>query len=302
MEVPRIVTDTTTQRWSRRRFMGGAVALAALGSFAAGCGDSDAPPSASVLSPGAWATPTAGSSPAGSAAASSGADAELISQRYGLRPFAPPPPPPTVKPVTLNASDPTVFSHVPLADKVVFVTIDDGLEKEPGFIQMVKDFQVPITIDLANLFISDNYAYFDKLYETGYVSIQNHTVHHPLSMPSLSAEQQLDEIAGQQQILHKQYGVTPYIFRPPGGNYDATTIAATGQAGLKGVMMWKETMEISDMEYQTSVRSLSPGDIILCHFRGPAQLDGETMVRMMTRLFRHIQDQGFTVADITKYV
>jgi plasmid maintenance system antidote protein VapI len=61
-------------------------------------------------------------------------------------------------------------------------------------------------------------------------------------------------------------------------------------------------MEISDLEYQTAPRRLHPGDIILTHFRGPAQLHGETMVRMMTRLFRTIQDQGFTVADITKYV
>ena len=298
MDAPRIVTDTTTQRWTRRRFMGGAVAVAALGSLAAGC-DKGASPSASVLTPGALAAPSGGTSP--SATATSGADAELISRRYGLRPFAPAPPAPAVKPIRLSPSSATVFSSVPLTDKVVFVTIDDGLEKEPAFIQMVRDFRVPITIDLANLFISDDYAYFEKLYKTGYVSIQNHTVNHPLSMPGLSAAQQLDEIAGQQEILHRRYGVTPYIFRPPGGNYDATTIAAAGQAGLKGVMMWKETMEISDMEYQASARRLSPGDIILCHFRGPAQLDGETMVRMMTRLFRHIQDQGFTVADITQY-
>jgi hypothetical protein len=302
VDAPKIVTDTITQRWSRRRFMGGAVALAALGSFATGC-DSGADPSATVLTP---RTPASAASSAngstGAATTSSGVDAELISQRYGLKPFAPAPPPPAIKPVTLSASDPTVFTHVPMTEKVAFITIDDGLEKEPAFIQMVKDFQVPMAIDLANLFISDDYAYFEKLQATGYVSIQNHTVHHPLSMPGLSASQQLDEIAGQQEILHRQYGVTPYIFRPPGGNYNATTIAATGQAGLKGVMMWKETMEISDMEYQTSVHRLSPGDIILCHFRGPSQLDGETMVRMMTRLYRHIQDQGFTIADITKYV
>jgi len=96
--------------------------------------------------------------------------------------------------------------------------------------------------------------------------------------------------------------VTPYIFRPPGGNYDATTIASASEAGLKGVMLWKETMQISDMEYQTSAHRLKPGDIILCHFRGQAQLDGETMVRMMIRLYKHIQAQGFTVADVTKYV
>jgi peptidoglycan/xylan/chitin deacetylase (PgdA/CDA1 family) len=189
-----------------------------------------------------------------------------------------------------------------MTDKVVFITMDDGLYKDPKFIQMVKDFQIPITIDLANLFISDDYAYFEKLYETGYVSIQNHTVDHPLDMPAMSAAQQLYEIAGQQEILHKEYGVTPYIFRPPGGNYDETTIASAGQAGLKGVMLWKEAMQITDMEYQTSAHRLNPGDIILAHFRGPAQLDGESMIHMMTWLYRHIQDQGFTVADITKYV
>jgi peptidoglycan/xylan/chitin deacetylase (PgdA/CDA1 family) len=297
MDVPKIVTDTTTQRWSRRRFMGGAVGVAALGSFATAC--SGAGPSASVLL-GAPSWPASGTSTP--AAAASGIDAELISHRYlGLRPFAPAPPS-AVKPITLNASDPTVFSHVPLTDKVVFVTIDDGIEKDPKFIQMVKDFQAPVTVSLADVLIRDDYAYFEKLYETGYVSIQNHTVNHPLDMPGLSASQQLYEIAVQQEKLRKEYGVTPYIFRPPGGNYDETTIASVGQAGLKGLMLWKEAMQITDMEYQTSAHRLNPGDIILCHFRGPAQLHGETMVHMMIRLYRHIQAQGFTVGDITKYV
>ena len=217
-------------------------------------------------------------------------------------PFTPAPAPPAVKPITLGASDPTVFSHVPMTDKVVFVTIDDGIEKDPRFIQMVKDFQIPITISLADVLIRDDYAYFEKLYETGYISIQNHTVTHPLDMPSLPASRQLYEISGQQEKLRKEYGVTPYIFRPPGGTYDATTIASASGAGLKGLMLWKEAMQISDMEYQTSAHRLQPGDIILCHFRGPAQLHGETMVRMMIRLYKHIQAQGFTVADVTKYV
>jgi len=304
MDIAKAVTDTATQRWSRRRFIGGAVSVAALGSFATACG-SGADPSASAPTPGTPASPPGGTNTSpGSSLATSGADADLIRQRYeGLRPFAPAPPaPPAVKPITLSASDPTVFSHVPMTDKVVFVTIDDGIEKEPQFIQMVKDFQIPITISLADVLIRDDYAYFEKLYETGYISIQNHTVTHPLDMPSLPASRQLDEISGQQEKLHKEYGVTPYIFRPPGGNYDATTIASASEAGLKGLMLWKEAMQISDMEYQTSTHRLHPGDIILCHFRGPAQLDGETMVRMMIRLYKHIQAQGFTVADVTKYV
>ena len=283
--------------------MGGVVGVAALGSFATACGrGADQPASAPTSS--APASPISGTSTSPrSTTTTSGVDAELIRRRYqGLKPFAPAPPPPAVKPLRLSASDPKVFSHLPMTDKVVFVTIDDGIEKDPKFIQMVKDFQIPITISLADVLIRDDYAYFEKLHETGHVSIQNHTVTHPLHMPGLSASRQLDEISGQQEKLHREYGTRPYIFRPPGGNYNATTIDSVSEAGLKGLMLWKEAMEITDMEYQTSAHTLNPGDIILCHFRGPAQLHGETMVHMMIHLYKHIQAQGFTVADVTKYV
>jgi peptidoglycan/xylan/chitin deacetylase (PgdA/CDA1 family) len=302
--VPEIVTDTTTPRWSRRRFMSGAVSVAALGSFVAACGGADqsasAPASGTSTSPASGITTSPGST---ATTTTNGVEAELISRRYEkLKPFAPAPAPPAVKPITLSVSGPKVFSRVPVTDKVVFVTIDDGIEKDPRFIQMVKDFQIPLTVYLADVLIRDDYAYFEKLHETGYVSIQNHTVSHPLDMPGLSASRQLDEISGQQEKLRKEYGTTAYIFRPPGGNYNATTIDSVREAGLKGLMLWKEAMEITDMEYQTSRHSLNPGDIILCHFRGPAQLHGETMVHMMIRLYKHIQAQGFTVADVTKYV
>jgi peptidoglycan/xylan/chitin deacetylase (PgdA/CDA1 family) len=298
--VPEIVTDTAAQRRSRRRFMGGAVSVAALGTFAAACGGAGQP--ASAPAPGTPASPASGTSTSPGSTAS-GVDAELISRRYeGLKPFAPAPAPPAVKPVTLSVPGPKVVSRVPLTGKVVFVTIDDGIEKDPGFIQMVRDFQIPLTVYLADVLIRDDYAYFGKLHGTGCVSIQNHTVSHPLDMPGLPPSRQLDEISGQQEKLRKEYGTTPYIFRPPGGNYDATTIDSVGKAGLKGLMLWKEAMEITDMEYQTSPHTLNPGDIILCHFRGPAQLHGETMVHMMIHLYKHIQAQGFTVADVTKYV
>jgi peptidoglycan/xylan/chitin deacetylase (PgdA/CDA1 family) len=289
--------------------MGGAVGLATLGSFAASCGGSSgglanagavaSSGSAKTPAPSASASSTAGAS---GGAANGGVDADLLMQRYRLQPFAVAPANPAVKPITLDPQNPTIFSNVPTTEKVCFVTIDDGIEKDPAFIQMVEDFQIPITISLADTLIRDDYAYFEKLYETGFVSIQNHTVNHPLSMPDLSYQQQLDEVSQQQTKLHAEYGVTPYIFRPPGGNYDSVTRDAVRAAGLKGMMLWKEAMEIEDMEYQTSDHHLKPGDIILCHFRGPAQLKGKTMVEMMTYLYSHIQSQGFTVADVTKYV
>lgn len=206
IDVSGIVTDTTTRRWSRRRFMSGALSVAALGSFVAACGGAGKP--ASTPASGAPASPVSGTSTSpGSTTTTTGVDAELISRRYeGLKPFAPAPPPSALKPITLTASGPKVFSHVPMTDKVVFVTIDDGVEKDPGFIQMVKDFQIPVTLCLADVLIRDDYSYFEKLHETGYVSIQNHTVTHPLDMPGLSASRQLDEISGQQESSARSMG------------------------------------------------------------------------------------------------
>ena len=295
------------QGWSRRRLLGGGAALGVLGAGAAACGG---PGTAAVAN-----TTTAGAAPAvvrgsaGSTGTSAGGspssgtvDAELIAQKYsGLKPFPAPPAPPAVKPIVLNAADPAVISLVPTDEKIVFVTIDDGLEKEPAFIQMVKDFQVPFTLFLTDAIIKDNYDYFTQLLDTGMVTIQNHTLTHP-NMPTLSAAQQLEQVSGQQQRLEREYGVKPYLFRPPYGNYNAATVAAVKQTpGLQGLALWKESMQISDMQYQ-GAHVLRPGDVILSHFRGPAQLKGETMIGMMVHLFKHIQAQGFTVARLTDYV
>lgn len=282
--------------WSRRRFLSGAVIVGALGVGAAACGGS---------SPSGPGTSNVRGSKAGAVASRSpspgAVDAELIAQRYGLRPFPAAPPPPAVKPVDLNVAEPPVISHVPATDKIVFVTIDDGLEKEPAFIQMVRDFQVPFTLFLTDAIIRDDYGYFTRLLDTGLVTIQNHTLTHP-DLPTLSESRQFEEIDGQQQKLTKEYGTTPYLFRPPYGDYNHDTIAAVKETpGLKGVVMWKETMQISDMQYQ-GAHLLHPGDIILSHFRGPAELRGETMVGMMKNLFKHVQAQGFTIARLTDYV
>ena len=295
-----------TTAWSRRRFLGGAAALGALGAGAAACGGlgsggSDAT-SVSLSAPpvlGASPSSAAGGSPSPAAGT---VDPAMIAQKYsGLKPFAAAPAPPAVKPVNLDVPVPPVISRIPTTDKIVFVTIDDGIEKEPEFVQMVKDFQVPFTLFLTDQMIRDDYGYFTDLLNTGMVTIQNHTLTHP-DMPQHSASRQLDEVSGQQQKLIKEYGTTPYLFRPPYGNYNTSTKDAVKQTpGLKALVLWKESMQIDDMQYQ-GAHVLHPGDIILSHFRGPSLLKGETMVGMMKNLFKHIQAQGFTIAKLTDYV
>ncbi|GGU91812.1 hypothetical protein GCM10010275_30930 [Streptomyces litmocidini] len=230
-----------------------------------------------------------------------GAAAAAAYRRWGLRPFAAPPAPPAAKPVVRAAGGPVpVVSEIPTREKIVFITIDDGAEKDPEFVRMMKDLKVPVTMFLTDAAIRADYRYFEPLLAQGH-GLANHTLTHP-DLRTLSPEAQHREICGQQTKLKQRYGTTPRLFRPPYGNWNEATRAAAGECGLDAIVLWRESMQIKNMQYQRGDRKLHPGDIILAHFRGPSELKGRTMTEMTATLLKKIQEQGFTVARLEDYV
>ncbi|MBW8483081.1 polysaccharide deacetylase family protein [Actinomadura parmotrematis] len=220
--------------------------------------------------------------------------------KWGLKPLPAAPPPPADKPLKLPAKGPVpVFSNVPTKDKVVFVTIDDGAEKDPRFVEMLTDLKVPVTMFLTDDIIRDDYAYFSRLQALGN-PIENHTLSHPV-MPSLGLDGQRRQICGDQRSLKRNYGTAPRLFRPPYGSWNSLTQQAAADCGISGIVLWHESMQINDMQYDDPKR-LNPGDVVLAHFRGPAQLKGRTMTQMFAALLKQIGRRGFAVASLTDYV
>ncbi|WP_171169812.1 polysaccharide deacetylase family protein [Streptomyces sp. I05A-00742] len=224
-------------------------------------------------------------------------------RRWGLdKPLAAPPAPPAARLTRDHKGGvPRIIRRVPTKDKVVFLTFDDGAEKDPAFLRMAKDLKLPFS-----MFLTDSaaragrgYGYFERLSALGN-GVHNHTLTHP-NLRTLSAEAQKREICGQQETLRKRFGKRPELFRPPYGNYNDATLAAAGSCGVKAVVLWQATMQINDMRYAEAGK-LRPGDIVLAHFRGPAELKGTTMTRMVTNMVRSIQRQGYTVARLEDYV
>ncbi|EME96578.1 polysaccharide deacetylase family protein [Streptomyces mobaraensis] len=224
-------------------------------------------------------------------------------RRWGLdKPLAPPPAPPATRLTEHHkGGTPQIVRRVPTKDKVVFLTFDDGAEKDPAFLRMAKDLKLPFS-----MFLTDSaaragrgYGYFDELRALGN-GVHNHTLTHP-NLRTLSAEAQKREICGQQETLKKRFGKRPELFRPPYGNYNDATLAAAGSCGVKAVVLWEATMQINDMRYAEAGK-LRPGDIVLAHFRGPAELKGTTMTQMVANMVRSVQRQGFTVARLEDYV
>lgn len=132
--------------------------------------------------------------------------------------------------------------------------------------------------------------------------IQNHTLSHP-NLHERSLTQQKHEICTQQTKLTHEYGTAPGLFRPPYGNFNTDTRAAMKSCGgMRAMVLWRESMQIKGVQFQRPDKKYHPGDIILAHFRGPAQLKGESMTKMVANLLRQVASQGFTLARLDDYV
>ncbi|WP_380278808.1 polysaccharide deacetylase family protein [Kitasatospora purpeofusca] len=296
--------------WSRKTaYAVGATVLLAAATGCAGGGDSGAASAALVAPSGTTApagTPApqqgAGTQPSSAPPAPAAGDAAAWA-KWNLTPLPPAPPAPADKPVKLQKSGPVpVFSEVRTSDKVVFVTIDDGAEKDPKFVEMLTDLKVPVSMFLTRDIVKDDYGYFKRLQALGN-HVHNHTVDHA-QLSKVAPEKQKSEVCDAQAALTQQYGTPPLLFRPPYGDGANTPAlnSSVQQCGPRAIVLWRESMQIHDMQYQAADKKLKPGDIVLAHFRGPKDLKGETMTQMFGEMLARIQEQGFAVARLEDYI
>ncbi|MDO0926185.1 polysaccharide deacetylase family protein [Streptomyces sp. TG1A-8] len=289
-----------------------ALALAAL---AAGCADPGTRP-APGTAPGARSAPGRQGAPAGpadTAARLAAEHARLVAaaRRWGLEraPLTPPPPPARKPRITARAGFevdhqdewglPPVFTTVPTEQKIVFLTIDDGAEKDPGFLRMMRELKVPYTAFLSDYLVKDDYAYFRTVQAYGN-TLDNHTLTHPY-LPGLSYEEQRREICGMQDVMEEQFGRRPEVFRPPYGNYNQDTLRAAKSCGVRYAPIWNEEVYVDHWEYREDDQRLRRGDIVLTHFRGRGDWDG-TMVDDMRRFLDKVTREGYAVARLEDYL
>ncbi|MFE6196777.1 polysaccharide deacetylase family protein [Streptomyces sp. NPDC057838] len=194
---------------------------------------------------------------------------------------------------------PPVFTRIPTRDKVVFLTIDDGAEKDRTFLRMMSDLDVPYTAFLSGYLVKDDPRYFKKMQARGVV-LNNHTLFHRY-MPGLSYRAQKREICGMQRYMEKRFGKRPALFRPPYGSYNRATLRAAKACGITHVPLWNEEVFADRWEYREGDRELRPGDIVLTHFRGPEQWKG-TMPDMIRRFLNKVTAEGYAVGRLEDYL
>ncbi|MFJ4963100.1 Peptidoglycan-N-acetylmuramic acid deacetylase PdaC [Streptomyces sp. ADI96-02] len=233
----------------------------------------------------------------------------VAAKKWGLSavPLAAPEPPRTKPRITtrdgFEVQDdeglPPVFTTVPTKERIVFLTMDDGAEKDPELLRMMTELDIPYSAFLSDYVINDDYGYFAKMQKRG-VTLSNHTLNHRY-LPGLSRAEQKSEICDQQDKLQKRYGKRPTLFRPPYGNYNRDTLVVAGSCGITAVPLWASEAFPDHMEWREWDRDLHPGDIVLTHFRGKEDWKG-TMPDMIRQVMKTITDKGYAVARLEDYV
>ncbi len=218
-----------------------------------------------------------------------------------------PPAPPAVKPELADGPGvkhlpglPPVVYRVPTSDKVVFLTVDDGAEKDPQFAAMAAELGVPMSAFLSDYLARSDYGYFRGLQAHG-VTLNNHTLTHP-DLRRLGPEALQHEICDQQDHLQQESGTRPRLFRPPYGEYTEAALRTAASCGVTAFPLWNEEAFPDHLEWRYADQRFHPGDIVLTHFRAPSGDWKGTMPDMLRRVVDAATAQGFAVARLEDYL
>jgi peptidoglycan/xylan/chitin deacetylase (PgdA/CDA1 family) len=193
---------------------------------------------------------------------------------------------------------PAVVDHVRTRDPVVFLTYDDGAERDPRFLALVRARRLPVTMFLTDSVAGPGYGHFARLRAVG-ASLQNHTLDHP-SLRGLPYAGQRAEICGQQHKLKARFGVRPRLLRPPYGTYDATTLRAAADCGLAAVVLWRAAADGEGrLTYTRGDRRLHAGDIVAVD---PDRPTGRPLSERTERVLREIERRGLRVGRLEDYL
>jgi peptidoglycan/xylan/chitin deacetylase (PgdA/CDA1 family) len=190
--------------------------------------------------------------------------------------------------------------------KTVALTFDDGPgPTTPGIISALRAYGVPATF----FNIGQNAAAYPSLVRAeaadGYL-VGNHTWNHP-DMPTLPASSQaaeLDEATAEQESL---IGWGPCAFRPPYGNYNATTLTLARERGMKA---WTWSVDTEDWKAEGSSSSYWVDRVIrLAESEGGGQRHPVVLMhnapsgdpatlRALPVVIRYFRDHGYTFVNL----
>lgn len=185
-----------------------------------------------------------------------------------------------------------VIRKVDTTDKVVFLTIDDGIVRDPAAMDFIVENEWPVTLFLVSGEFRADPAYFARVLEVG-GTISSHTLGHP-TLKGMDLDEQARQICGMTELIRAELGYAGHLMRPPFGSWDKNTQRATATCGLNAVVLWNSSLWEGNIDIMHRP-SLEPGDIFLTHFR-------TDLYDNLLTLNYHLYKDGFRLGRLQDYL
>lgn len=181
---------------------------------------------------------------------------------------------------------------MPTEDKVVFFTVDDGWQRTGDAAQFVESNRLPVTAFPLPMPSGFEPEYFQRITAAPGSSVEAHTVSHR-DLTTLPLAEQQAEICDARDAVARRYGTVPTVLRPPYFAFDADTLQAAANCGLRTVLT--ATADYS-WGRSTSYRGgLQAGDVVLFHF-------ADSLAGDLQRALNDATAAGLTVAGLRNYL
>lgn len=186
-----------------------------------------------------------------------------------------------------------VTYQVETKDKVVYITIDDGIVRPQAALDYVRKHEIPITSFLTSSQVTGNVKYFTRMSEWG--TVQNHTTTHAVLNTSDSGLIHR-QVCPVQRDYREHFGTKPWMLRPPygAGPRNMTMHAVANDCGINHIVMWDAVVDRGVLTTATGA-GLQPGSVILLHYT--ANLANDLKVAVSAARAR-----GLHPADLAEYL
>ncbi len=156
----------------------------------------------------------------------------------------------------------------------IYLTFDEGYEygQTESILNTLKEKGVSATFFITESYAKSNPELVRRMIDEGHV-VGNHSVTHPAAgLPSLSAEQQKNEVTGNHAYVKENFGYDMYLFRYPTGRFSEQSLAIVNNCNYKSIF-WSFAYLDYDVENQPDEAEslgklkdrLHPGAIYLLH-------------------------------------
>jgi peptidoglycan/xylan/chitin deacetylase (PgdA/CDA1 family) len=208
-----------------------------------------------------------------------------------------PRPPLRYRPIGCRVTGPEVaYAHGP-SRREVALSFDDGpFPLTPQFVRMLRANGAVATFFMIGEQVNPSYrATLREELRNGDV-LGDHTWTHP---DLLQSDEVFDQLKGTREVIRRETGYTPCVFRPPYGDYDSSVIATARSLGL-ATIIW----DVDPSDYtlpgvgaieQRVLAQVQAGSIILSHDGGgPRQ---ETLAAY-PYIIRALRQRGYSFVTV----